>query len=83
MVRFAPERFGVQLTYRVLAHRALEQSAGNLQTYHFPTGPIFGCSGSGQNNNSVPKDDPDTLGHCPDTQPGFMQGKIYLAVRTL
>ena len=28
MGRFAPERFGVQLTYRVLAHRALEQSAG-------------------------------------------------------
>ena len=34
----------------------------------YTTIPIFGCSGSGQNNNCVPidtTDDPDTPGHCP------------------
>ena len=38
------------------------------ETYHFPMVPIFGSSGSGQNNNSIPTNDPDT-------QSGFMQEK--------
>ena len=34
----------------------------------YTTVPIFGSSGSGQNNNCVPidtTDDPDESGHCP------------------
>ena len=45
----------------------------------FPDGPDLRSSGSGQNNNSIPIEDPDTSGHCPDTQSGFMQENTQFA----
>ena len=55
-------------------------SSGNIP---LPDGPDLRNSGSGQNNNSVPTDDPDTSGHCPDTQSGFMQEKYTVRSRSM
>ena len=45
--------------------------------YHFLTVPIFRSLGSGQNNNSVPMDDPYRSRHRPDYNRDLCKKKIY------